>query len=66
MDATEITIAGRDSDKITLAAGFASHGEPVLRVRNKSGWVQEVRLGGGRLRQEKRGGARYVAAIRVG
>lgn len=54
MDATVIAVTGRDSGKITTAAGYGSHGEPVRRTRNKSGSVREVWLAGGRLQSEKR------------
>jgi CubicO group peptidase (beta-lactamase class C family) len=53
MDATEIEVTGRDSGRISLAAGFASHGEPVRRTRNKRGQVTEVWLAGGRVRPER-------------
>jgi hypothetical protein len=52
--APEITITGRDAGKITRAAGYSSHGEPVRRRGNKSGSVREVWLAASRLRLEKR------------
>jgi len=54
MDASEITLTGRDSGRITLANGYASHGETVRRVRNKSGKVTEVWWSGGKLLPEAR------------
>lgn len=54
MDASEIAVTGRDTGRIVLAAGYASHGEPVRRVRNAAGSVTEVWLAGSRMRSEKR------------
>jgi hypothetical protein len=42
-------VTGRDKGHIALAGGFASHGEPVRRVRNKAGNVVELWLAGGKL-----------------
>lgn len=53
LDATEIEITGRDTGRISLAAGYASHGEPVRRTRNKAGKVTEVWFAGGKGRPEK-------------
>ena len=39
MDASELVVSGRDKGRIALAGGFASHGEPARRVRNKRGKV---------------------------
>jgi CubicO group peptidase (beta-lactamase class C family) len=44
-DASEITITGRDTGRITLANGYRNHGEPVRCVRAKSGRITEVWLG---------------------
>ncbi|HEV7731497.1 MAG TPA: serine hydrolase domain-containing protein [Candidatus Binatia bacterium] len=52
LDASEVTPAGRDRGRITLATGFGNHGEPAHLVRNARGRVSEVWLGGGRLRPE--------------
>ena len=60
MDATEIEITGRDRGRMTLANGYASHGEPVRRVREKSGAISEVWLSATRLRPE----AQAAAALR--
>jgi len=52
MDASEIALTGRDTGKIVLANGYASHGEPVRRVRNKSGRVTELWISGNKLLPE--------------
>ncbi|MGJ4886994.1 serine hydrolase domain-containing protein [Bradyrhizobium sp. HKCCYLRH3099] len=52
IDAPRIEVTGRDQGRIAHAAGYSSHGEPVRRVRAKSG-VSEVWLGGARLRPER-------------
>jgi hypothetical protein len=36
-----------------LAAGYASHGEPVRRTRNDAGTVTDIWLAGGNLKREK-------------
>jgi CubicO group peptidase (beta-lactamase class C family) len=53
LDATEITITGRDTGRISLAAGYASHGEAVHRTRSKADKVTEVWFAGGKGRPEK-------------
>ena len=53
MDATEIEVTGRDTGRIALAAGYASHGQAVHRTRNKAGTVTDVWLAGSRLIPEK-------------
>ena len=53
LDATEIEVTGRDSGRISLAAGYGSHGEAVRRTRNKAGKVTEVWFAGGKGRREK-------------
>jgi CubicO group peptidase (beta-lactamase class C family) len=53
MDATEIEVTGRDTGRISLAAGYASHGEPVRRTRSKAGTVTDIWLAGGNLKREK-------------
>ena len=50
MDATRIEVTGRDTGRIAEAAGYASHGEPVRRVRSKPGTVTDVWVGGAHLR----------------
>ena len=52
MDASELAILGRDRGRIALAGGFASHGEPVRRVRDARGRVRELWLAGGKLLPE--------------
>ncbi|CCE03596.1 serine hydrolase domain-containing protein [Bradyrhizobium sp. STM 3809] len=52
MDAPRIEVTGRDTGRIVQAAGYASHGEPVRRIRAKSG-VSEIWLAGARLRPER-------------
>jgi CubicO group peptidase (beta-lactamase class C family) len=49
MDASEVAVRGRDKGRIALAGGFASHGEPARRVRNKRGKVVELWLAGTKL-----------------
>jgi hypothetical protein len=53
LDATEIEVTGRDTGRISLAAGFGSHGQPVRRNRNKAGRVTDIWLAGGNLKPEK-------------
>ena len=53
MDATEIEVTGRDTGRVSLAAGYGSHGEPVHRTRNKAGTVTEVWFAGGKGTREK-------------
>jgi CubicO group peptidase (beta-lactamase class C family) len=53
MDASEIEVTGRDTGRISLAAGYSSHGEAVRRIRNKAGKVTDVQLAGGKMRPEK-------------
>ncbi|MBR0718920.1 serine hydrolase [Bradyrhizobium liaoningense] len=50
MDAAEIEVTGRDAGKIVSASGYASHGEPVRRVRDKRGKVTGVWLAGAHVR----------------
>jgi CubicO group peptidase (beta-lactamase class C family) len=52
--ASELEITGRDTARIALAGGFASHGERVRRVRNKAGKVSEVWLASGKWLPEAR------------
>jgi CubicO group peptidase (beta-lactamase class C family) len=53
MDASQLEITGRDTARIALAAGFASHGESVRRVRNKAGKVTELWLASSKLLPER-------------
>lgn len=52
MDTSEITLTGRDTGRITLANGFASHGEIVRRVRSKSGKPTELWWSGSKMLPE--------------
>lgn len=52
LDASELAVADRDRGRIALAGGFASHGEPVRRVRDGRGHVVEFWLAGGKLLPE--------------
>ncbi len=49
MDASEIDVTGRDKGRIALAGGFAGHGEPVRRVRDRNGKITELWLAGAKL-----------------
>jgi CubicO group peptidase (beta-lactamase class C family) len=53
LDATEIEVTGRDTGRVSLAAGYGSHGEAVRRTRNKAGTVTEVWFAGGQGTREK-------------
>ncbi len=52
MDSSEITLTGRDTGRITLANGYASHGEIVRRVRNGRGKVAELWWSGSKMLPE--------------
>ncbi len=52
MDVSEIALTGRDTGRIVLANGFASHGESVRRERNASGRVTAFWLSGSRMQSE--------------
>jgi hypothetical protein len=54
MDASEVALTGRDTGRIALANGYASHGELVRRVRSGSGRVTEFWVGGSKLLPEAR------------
>ena len=53
MDATRIEVTGRDTGRIVEAGGYASHGEPVRRVRSKTGAITGIWLGGAQVRPER-------------
>lgn len=53
MEATEIEVTGRDAGRISLAAGYASHGQAVRRTRNKAGTVTDIWIAGSNLKPEK-------------
>ncbi len=52
LDATEIEVTGRDTGRISVAAGYASYGEAARLIRNKAGKVIEVQFAGGKARRE--------------
>jgi CubicO group peptidase (beta-lactamase class C family) len=52
-DASELSLSARDRGRIALANGYASHGESVRRLRDRTGEVAEVWLGGTRLLPER-------------
>jgi CubicO group peptidase (beta-lactamase class C family) len=64
-DAAEVEITGRDQGRFVVADGYSSYGEPVRRVRNRSGKVIEVWLAASKLLPEgqvaKEIEARYTA-----
>lgn len=47
-EASEFEVTGRDKGRVALANGYASHGEPVRRVRNGAGRIVEVWVGASR------------------
>jgi CubicO group peptidase (beta-lactamase class C family) len=51
-DASEISVSGKDSGRVSLATGLGRYGEDVFRIRGRDGKVEEVRLGGMRLLPE--------------
>jgi CubicO group peptidase (beta-lactamase class C family) len=53
MDATRIEVTGRDTGRIVESGGYASHGEPVRRVRSKTGAITGIWLAGAQLRPER-------------
>jgi hypothetical protein len=70
LDASEVEVTGRDRGRIALAAGYASHGEPVRRTRTKAGAPSELWWAASRLQPEARVAAelrrRYGSAKRGG
>jgi D-alanyl-D-alanine carboxypeptidase len=52
LKAPELTVTGPDAANITLAGGFASHGEPVTRLRDKRGRLTALRLASGTFHTE--------------
>ena len=50
--AGEIEVTGKDKGRISLANGYASHGEKVRRIRDKAGAMTEVWLAGSKLLPE--------------
>jgi CubicO group peptidase (beta-lactamase class C family) len=65
-DAAEVEITGRDQGRFAVADGYSSYGEPVRRVRNRTGKVIEVWLAANKLLPEgqvaKEMEARYTAS----
>ena len=53
VEASEIVVTERDAGKVARAAGFASPGETVRRVRGADGEVTEIWIGGGKLTREQ-------------
>ncbi|MGD0188468.1 MAG: serine hydrolase domain-containing protein [Roseiarcus sp.] len=53
LDATEIKVTGRDTGRIALAGGYASHGETVRRTRDETGSANEFWLAGTKYLPEK-------------
>jgi hypothetical protein len=51
-DASEISTSCQDRGRVSLAAGFARHGEDVHRLRRGNGEVAELWLGGTRFLPE--------------
>jgi len=51
-DASEVSIADEDRGRVSLATGFARHGEDVRRIREGNGEVTEVWLGDSRFLPE--------------
>jgi hypothetical protein len=52
-EATEIEVTDRDTGRISLAAGYGSHGQAVRRTRSKAGTVTDIWLAGANLKPEK-------------
>ena len=52
LDASEIAVTSRNAGRIALAAGLASHGEPVTLKRNQRGRITEVIAAGTRFLPE--------------
>jgi hypothetical protein len=51
-DASEVSIDDEDRGRVSLATGFARHGEDVRRIREGNGEVTEVWLGDSRFLPE--------------
>jgi len=51
-DASEISISSEDHGRVTLANGFARHGEEVRRIRGSNGEVAELWIGDARYLSE--------------
>lgn len=64
MDASELTVTGRDRARISLANGYANHGEEVRRIR-KGGKVAAIQFAGARSLPEKQVAAEMKRRYRV-
>jgi hypothetical protein len=53
MDAGEIEVTGRDAGRIVSASGYASHGEPVRRLRNARGKVADIWLASANIKPQQ-------------
>jgi CubicO group peptidase (beta-lactamase class C family) len=53
LDSTEIDVTRRDTGHIASAAGYASHGEGVRRLRDKKRKVTDIWLGGTNFKPER-------------
>jgi CubicO group peptidase (beta-lactamase class C family) len=60
LDASQLTVSGKDYGIIHLAPGFGHHGEEVKRARGDDGNVSELWLGGSKYLQE----AEFAAEIK--
>lgn len=61
LDASELSIVGRDRARITQAGGYASYGEAAELKRNVRGKVAEVWVAGWRMQTEARAAKALVA-----
>jgi CubicO group peptidase (beta-lactamase class C family) len=70
LDASELTVTGKDRARITLASGAGAHGQQVRRVRAKDGEVAEIWFAGSKLLSEaevtREIRERYEAGGRIG
>jgi CubicO group peptidase (beta-lactamase class C family) len=53
MDAAEIEVTCRDNGKLSWAAGYSSHGVPVLRIRDRRGKVSDIWIAGANVKPER-------------
>ena len=51
-DASEVSVFGQDRGRVSLATGFARHGEDVRRIRGENGAVAELWVGDSRFLPE--------------
>jgi len=64
MEASELTILGRDRARIAVANGYANHGEDVRRVR-KNGRVTELWIAGTKVVSERQAAAELKRRYRA-